>query len=240
MIFFVSDLHLSPRSPGATHLFLDFLAGRAREGEALYILGDLFETWVGDDDRSDPFNAQVASALRAASDAGLAISVLHGNRDFLLGEEFAFDAGVRLLPDPYVLSTPEWQFVLSHGDVLCSDDAAYMAFRRQVRDPQWQVAFLAKPLAERQAIAAHLREQSEQGKQEKAAYEMDLNPGETDDFLRQHGYATFIHGHTHRPATHDHIVDGIHVERWVLADWHEDRGECLVWDGEALHRETLA
>ncbi|HZX32341.1 MAG TPA: UDP-2,3-diacylglucosamine diphosphatase [Rhodocyclaceae bacterium] len=240
MIFFISDLHLSPRSPGATCLFLDFLAGRAREGEALYILGDLFETWVGDDDRSDPFNAEVVSALRAAGDAGLAISVLHGNRDFLLGDEFAAAAGVRLLPDPYVLSTPEWQFVLSHGDVLCIDDAAYMAFRRQVRDPQWQVAFLAKPLAERRAIATHMREQSEQGKQEKAAYEMDLNPGETDDFLRQHGYATFIHGHTHRPATHDHIVDGIHAERWVLSDWHEDRGECLVWDGEALHRETLA
>lgn len=240
MIFFISDLHLSPRSPGATRLFLDFLTGRARDGEALYILGDLFEAWVGDDDRSDPFNVKIVAALRDASDAGLAIFIQHGNRDFLLGNEFAAAAGAHLLPDPYVLSTPEWQFVLSHGDVLCIDDAAYMAFRRQVRDPQWQAAFLAKPLAERQAIAVHLREQSEQGKQEKSAYEMDLNPGETDDFLRQHGYATFIHGHTHRPATHDHIVDGIHVERWVLADWHEDRGECLVWDGETLHRETLA
>lgn len=240
MILFISDLHLSPRSPGATRLFLNFLAGRAREAGELYILGDLFEAWVGDDDCGEAYNAQVVAALRAAADAGLAISVQHGNRDFLLGDGFAAAAGVRLLADPYVLSTPEWQFVLSHGDALCIDDADYMAFRRQVRAPEWQAAFLAKPLAERCTIAAHLREMSEQGKQEKAAYLMDLHPGETEDFLRLHGYATFIHGHTHRPATHDHIVDGIHVARWVLADWHEDRGECLAWDGEALRREILA
>ncbi|MBS1189440.1 MAG: lpxH [Rhodocyclaceae bacterium] len=239
MIFFISDLHLSPRSPGATRLFRDFLAGRAREGEALYILGDLFESWIGDDDCGDAFNAEIIGALRGASEAGLSIGVQHGNRDFLLGDGFAAAAGIRLLPDPYVLSTPEWQFVLSHGDFLCLEDTEYMAFRRQVRSPEWQAAFLAKPLAERRAIAASMRAQSEQGKQEKAPYLMDLHPGETEDFLRQHGYATFIHGHTHRPATHDHIVDGIHVERWVLADWHEDRGECLAWDGEALHRETL-
>jgi len=239
LIFFISDLHLSPRSPGATRLFRDFLAGRAREGEALYILGDLFESWIGDDDCGDAFNAEIIGALRGASEAGLSIGVQHGNRDFLLGDGFAAAAGIRLLPDPYVLSTPEWQFVLSHGDFLCLEDTEYMAFRRQVRSPEWQAAFLAKPLAERRAIAASMRAQSEQGKQEKAPYLMDLHPGETEDFLRQHGYATFIHGHTHRPATHDHIVDGIHVERWVLADWHEDRGECLAWDGEALHRETL-
>lgn len=240
MILFVSDLHLSPRSPGATHLFLDFLSGRAREAEALYILGDLFEAWVGDDDCSDPYNARIVEALREATGSGLDIGVMHGNRDFLLGQDFAAAAGVRLLTDPYVLSTPEWQFVLAHGDALCTDDAKYMAFRSQVRSADWQAAFLARPLAERRAIAAQMREQSEQGKQQKDAYLMDLNPGETEDFLRQHGYATFIHGHTHRPARHDHIVDGIHVERWVLADWHEDRGECLVWDSEALHREALA
>lgn len=240
MILFISDLHLSPRSPGATQLFLDFLAGPARQARALYILGDLFEAWVGDDDCDDAFNAPVIAALRSAAEAGLAIHVQHGNRDFLLGEGFAAAAGAALLPDPYVLSTPEWQFVLSHGDALCTDDAEYQAFRRQVRTPEWQAAFLAKPLPERRALAAHMRERSEQGKQEKAAWLMDLNPGETDDFLRQHGYATFIHGHTHRPATHDHIVDGIHVERWVLADWHEDRAEYLAWDGEKLQRHALA
>lgn len=207
--------------------------------KSLYILGDFFETWIGDDDCADPFNAELIDSLRRASGAGLDIKIMHGNRDFLLGESFAQTAGVTLLPDPYILSTPEWQFVLSHGDSLCTDDREYMAFRQQIRSPEWQSAFLAKPLPERRAIAAHLRQQSEQVKQEKSPYLMDLNPGETEDFLRHHGYATFIHGHTHQPATHDHIVDGIHVERWVLADWHDDRGECLIWDGERLQRETI-
>ena len=240
MLLFISDLHLSPRSPGATRLLLDFLAGPARQADALYILGDFFDAWIGDDDRDEPYHAAIVAALREATESGLAIALQHGNRDFLLGHDFAQAAGITLLPDPYVLSTPEWQFILSHGDALCTDDAEYMAFRRQVRSPEWQAAFLQKPLAERRAIAAHMRERSESGKQEKAAYLMDLNAGETDDFLRQHGYATFIHGHTHRPATHDHIVDGIHVERWVLADWHEDRGEYLAWDGETLTRHALA
>ena len=239
MILFVSDLHLSPRSPGATALFIRFLAGRARQAESLYILGDLFEAWIGDDDSGDPFNAEVVTALRAASDAGLKISVMHGNRDFLLGDDFATAAGVTLLPDPHVLSTPEWQFVLSHGDALCLDDASYMAFRAQVRNPAWQAALLARPLGERRAIAAHMREVSESSQRAKDNPYSDLQAAATEDFLRQHGYATFIHGHTHMPATHDHIVDGIHVERWVLADWQEDRGECLVWDGEALKREAI-
>ena len=240
MILFISDLHLSPRSPGATRLFLQFLAGRARQAEALYILGDLFEAWIGDDDMDDSYHAEIVAALRGASTAGLAISLQHGNRDFLLGTDFAAATGIRLLSDPYVLSTAEWQFVLSHGDALCLDDAAYMAFRNQVRNPEWQAALLAKPLTERRAIAAHMRQVSESSQQGKENPYSDLQAAATDDFLREHGYATFIHGHTHQPARHDHIVDGIHVERWVLADWHEDRGECLVWDGEALTRELLS
>ncbi|MDD2742748.1 MAG: UDP-2,3-diacylglucosamine diphosphatase [Rhodocyclaceae bacterium] len=239
MIFFISDLHLSPRSPGATRLFLQFLAERARQAEALYILGDLFETWIGDDDMDDPFHAEIIAGLRQASDAGLAISIMHGNRDFLLGSDFAHASGARLLNDPHLLSTAEWQFVLSHGDALCLDDAAYMAFRAQVRNPEWQAAMLAKPLTERRAIAAHMREVSESSQRDKDNPYTDLQAAATDDFLREHGYATFIHGHTHQPARHDHIVDGIHVERWVLADWHEDRGECLVWDGEALSRQAI-
>ncbi|MFZ1444461.1 MAG: UDP-2,3-diacylglucosamine diphosphatase [Candidatus Dechloromonas phosphoritropha] len=239
MIFFISDLHLSPRSPGATRLFLQFLAGRARQAEELYILGDLFEAWIGDDDSGDPFNAQVIAALHAASDAGLRISVMHGNRDFLLGDGFATATGARLLGDPHLLTTAEWQFILSHGDALCLDDATYMAFRAQVRNPAWQAALLTKPLGERRVIAAHMREVSESSQRDKDSPYTDLQAAATDDFLRDHGYVTFIHGHTHQPAKHDHIVDGIHVERWVLADWHEERGECLVWDGEALKRETI-
>ncbi|MCX8145893.1 MAG: UDP-2,3-diacylglucosamine diphosphatase [Azovibrio sp.] len=239
MIHFISDLHLSPRTPGAARIFRRFLADIARPGNSLYILGDCFETWVGDDDMDAPGHRDIVAALAEASAAGLAIFLLHGNRDFLLGPDFALATGLTLLPDPYVLSTPEWQFVLSHGDALCTDDISYQHFRAQTRNPDWQAAFLARPLAERHAIAEHLRQQSEAAKSEKSAYLMDLNPGATDDFLRLHGYATFIHGHTHRPATHDHIVDGIHVERWVLADWHETQGETLRWNGVSLERQAL-
>jgi UDP-2,3-diacylglucosamine hydrolase len=244
---FISDLHLSPQVPGVTRIFLEFLAGRARSAKHLYILGDLFEVWVGDDGIDDPqdrFNRQIVDALRALTGSGVNLSVLHGNRDFLLGEEFAARTGARLLPDPFVLSLPTWQFVLSHGDLLCTDDTDYQTFRTQIRDPAWRNAFLAKPLTERKAIAVALRQQSESAKQAKAnpaqRYLMDLNPSATDDFLRTHGYATFIHGHTHLPAQHDHLVDGIAVERWVLADWHEDQGECLCWDGEGLKRIVLS
>ena len=242
MIYFISDLHLAPQTPGAARVFLDFIGGRARQAEQLYILGDLFEAWAGDDSIDDPddgFNRTVVDALRVLSDAGVGLAVMHGNRDFLLGEEFAARSGAKLLPDPYVLSLPAWQLVLSHGDLLCTDDRDYQAFRAEVRQPAWRFAFLNKPLAERKAIAAALRAQSEQAKQGKQRQLMDVNPAATDDFLRAHGYATFIHGHTHRPALHQNLVDGIAVERWVLADWHEDRGECLCWDGQQLRREVL-
>ena len=236
MILFISDLHLSPRSPGATALFLRFLAGRARQAKALYILGDLFEAWIGDDDIDDPYHARIVAALRAAADAGVQISLMHGNRDFLLGQKFAEAAGLRLLADPYDLTLPEWSFVLSHGDALCLDDTAYQAFRARVRTTEWQTTMLARPRFVRRLVARYFRWRSRN--MARAVY-ADLQAAATDDFLRDHGYVTFIHGHTHQAATHDHIVDGIHVERWVLADWHEDRGECLVWDGEVLHREAV-
>lgn len=236
MRLFLSDLHLSPATPGIEALFLQFLAGPAREAEAVYILGDLFEVWVGDDDLEAPLPARIAAAMKALADTGVHLACLHGNRDFLLGTDFAAASGATLLPDPYVLSTPEWQFILAHGDHLCTDDAPYMAFREQVRNPAWQSAFLARPLSERRAMAQHMRDQSQAGK---TGYARDLPTGETEDFLREHGYATFIHGHTHLPGHHDHIVDGIHVERWVLSDWREDRGDYLAWDGEQLTRHVL-
>jgi len=244
VILFISDLHLTPQAPRVTALFLTFLAGLARDAEQLYILGDLFEAWPGDDCIDDPenaFNRQIVDALRQLTESGVELSVMHGNRDFLLGEQFAARTGARLLTDPHVLSLPTWQFVLSHGDQLCTDDIDYQHFRTQVRAPAWCAAFLDKPLAERKAIAANLRRQSEEIKREKLGQPqlMDLNPAATDDFLREHGYATFIHGHTHRPATHDHLVDGIHVERWVLSDWHDNHGDCLCWDGQALNRQAI-
>ncbi|WP_291853863.1 UDP-2,3-diacylglucosamine diphosphatase [Accumulibacter sp.] len=241
-ILFISDLHLTPQAPGVTRILLDFLGGRARQAEQLFILGDLFEAWPGDDCLDDPddvFCAEIVRALHELVTAGVALAVMHGNRDFLIGERFARASGARLLPDPCVLSLPTWQFVLTHGDVLCTDDQEYQTFRALARRPEWQVAFLARPLAERRQIAAALRQKSESAKRDKADYLMDVNPAATDDFLRTHGYASLIHGHTHRPATHDHIVDGIHVERWVLADWRETQGECLCWDGDHLVRESL-
>lgn len=242
MLYFISDLHLSPQTPGIEAIFRAFLADLAspKNGKpnALYILGDLFDVWIGDDDDS-PFAESIAATLKATGDAGVRLFFLHGNRDFLLGADFARKSGMTLLPDPALLSTPEGQFILSHGDSLCTDDLAYQQFRRQIRTPAWQADFLQKPIPERRRLAAALREQSVVENSLKPTQLTDLTSGATEDFLRQHGYATFIHGHTHRPAQHNHIVDGICVERWVLSDWSEDRGEALLWNGEHLQRLSL-
>lgn len=234
--YFIADLHLSPRTPGATACFGEFLA-HARPCDRLYILGDLFDAWVGDEEIESC--REIVDIMARATRAGLWAGLLHGNRDFLLGEAFAKAAGLVLLPDPYVLSTPQWQFVLTHGDTLCTDDAGYQQFRAQVRDPAWQRQFLEKPLPERRRMAAALRERSHVEKAAKPDFLMDANPIATDDFIRAHGYATLIHGHTHRPGRHDHFVDGIHVERWVLAEWSETRGEALAWNGESLERLAI-
>ena len=242
MIHFLSDLHLSPDTPGINRLFLDYLAGEARTAKRLFILGDLFEAWPGDDTLDDPedtLGRAVVDGLRALADTGTEIAVQHGNRDFLLGERFAERTGAVLLPDPYLLVLPGARFVLSHGDLLCTDDAEYQAFRQQVRNPAWQQGFLSKPLAERKAIAAALRQQSENSKRVKSMQAMDAAPVAIDELLRAHDGATLIHGHTHRPDRHEHRVDGAYVERWVLADWHEPRGEYLAWDGVELARHTL-
>lgn len=238
MIHFFADVHLSPLFPGVVRLFIEYLAGPARQAEALYILGDLFEAWVGDDD-DDACHRTVIGALKAAVDVGVSVNIQHGNRDFLLGERFAADSGARLLPDPFLLVRPGRQFVVSHGDALNTADLDYQSFRRQVRSPAWQSAFLAKPLAERRALAAHLRQQSEQYKRDKDYNQLELDEKAIEELIRSHGYATFIHGHTHRPDRHLHLVDAVPVERWVLADWSEERGEVLVWDGTVLRRQAL-
>jgi UDP-2,3-diacylglucosamine hydrolase len=226
VLYFIADLHLSPRASGATACFTAFLTRIAKPQSRLYILGDLFDAWVGDEEIAT--HQEIIDALARAAQAGLRVGLLRGNRDFLLGEDFARAAQLTLLPDPYVLSTPHWQFVLTHGDALCTDDVSYQQFRAQVRDPAWQRQFLALSLAERQQAAAALREQSRAEKSAKPAPLMDVNPITTDDFLRAHGYATLIHGHTHRPDHHDHIVDGIHVERWVLGEWSQTEGNALL------------
>jgi UDP-2,3-diacylglucosamine hydrolase len=246
-ILFASDLHLCEATPGLTDLFFGLLAGPAREARTLYLLGDVFEYWAGDDDLASPYHASIAAALRELTASGVEVCFLPGNRDFLIGDAFAQATGVRLLPDPFVLSLPAWQFVLTHGDAFCIDDVPYQQFRAMVRSPAWQQQFLTLPLAVRKQQIEAIRLKSEAGKQARAGsgaeYLMDVNAGAVEDFLHQHGYATLIHGHTHRPATHDHIVDGIHCERWVLADWREEpagpRGEIIVWDGDSLARRPI-
>lgn len=219
-VFFISDLHLTESRPEINRLFFDFLRGPARAAETLYILGDLFEYWAGDDDLDDPFNRSVAGALADYSRAGPALWFMHGNRDFLLNGEFEKACGGRLINDPYALDLFGTPTLLMHGDTLCTDDLDYQKFRAQVRNPTWQKGFLALPLAQRKRQIEAVRQTSESEKTRKAPEIMDVNPGAVEAALREHAYPRLIHGHTHRPARHVHQVDGRTCERWVLADWY--------------------
>lgn len=201
----------------------------AAEAGALYVLGDLFEYWVGDDDLDDPFNAVVAGFFRRFSDSGKKLYVLHGNRDFLVGERFSRETGAVLLEDPSLVGDT----LLMHGDTLCTDDLDYQAWRRTARSPAWQREFLAKPLVERRQVVRGLREKSKEVIQAKAADIMDVNDGAVRDALRRHGAARLIHGHTHRPGHHTVEVDGRRCERWVLPDWYGAGGFLEVTDNRA-------
>lgn len=216
---FISDLHLCEQAPDTTRAFLEFLTGKAPRANALYILGDLFEYWAGDDDES-PLAAAIAEALAHLRDAGTACYFVAGNRDFLLGERFATRARLIRLPDPVIEVIDGQRLLLSHGDSWCTDDIAYQRFRDQVRDPAWQATFLQQPLAQRKAIIDAIRQQSEHAKQEKELAIMDVNPEAVAATFRAHDYPIMIHGHTHRPAHHELLVDGHPCQRWVLADWH--------------------
>ncbi|KFL36790.1 UDP-2,3-diacylglucosamine diphosphatase [Arenimonas donghaensis] len=236
-VLFVSDLHLDPARPAATDAFLALLAGPAREASALYILGDLFEAWIGDDDPGEP-GASVCIALKALSQAGVPVFLMRGNRDFLYGQQIAGRSGATLLPDPCVVDLFAVPTLLMHGDLLCTDDAAYQAFRRQVRDPAWQQQFLAQPLAARHAFAAQARAASREHQQGLAETITDVNPAAVVEVLRRHGVDRLIHGHTHRPAMHALDVDGRAAQRIVLGDWYE-QGSVLRVDADGLVLEAL-
>jgi len=216
---FISDLHLKPEAPHLTRILLELLAGAATRADALYVLGDLFEAWPGDDDAADPFNAPVISAFRALSDRGISVHFQHGNRDFLLGPEFARATGGKLLAEDPVVDLYGTPTLLLHGDQLCTDDIAYQQFRAQVRNPAWQQALLGRPLAARKQLARQLREGSDAAKSEKSIDIMDVNADAVATAFRRHNVTRIIHGHTHRPARHVHVVDGRECERIVLADW---------------------
>jgi len=216
---FVSDLHLCPTRPAINKVFFDFLRGPAARAETLYILGDLFEYWAGDDD-DDPFNASVLNALRKLAACDVALCLMHGNRDFLIGGRFAAACHAKLLPDPTLINLYGTPTLLMHGDTLCTDDLGYLEFRAMVRGPEWQHQFLAQTLDERKQIIAGLREENAVEKKLKTEEIMDATPAGIEAALRGHGYPRLIHGHTHRPALHEHVVDGRKCERWVLADWY--------------------
>ncbi len=224
---FISDLHLDESRPHILELFTRFLAGEARYADALYILGDLFESWVGDDDDS-AMAQNVATALREVRDSGVPVFFMHGNRDFLLGEDYATRAGMTLLPDPTVVDLGGERTLLMHGDTLCTDDVDYQKFRTLVRDSDWKRQFLAKPLAARRAFAAQARGESRKHTSSAKPEIMDVNAAAVEAVMRTHGVRRLIHGHTHRPATHALNLDGQAAQRIVLGDWYE-QSSVLTW-----------
>jgi UDP-2,3-diacylglucosamine hydrolase len=237
---FISDLHLDALRPEPLRHFQVLLAGPARRAEALYILGDLFEAWIGDDDDRPP-HPEVLSALADLSATGTPVYVMRGNRDFLMGPGFEAQTGCRLLPDPTVVALYGEATLLMHGDTLCTEDLEYQAFRRQVRDPRWQSGFLARPLAERAALAEKAREGSRMATQGKAEAIMDVSPKTVVETMQAHGVRQLIHGHTHRPAIHRLMLCSGEARRIVLGDWYES--DCvLVLDerGPMLTRIAVA
>lgn len=239
----ISDLHLCAQRPAVTQAFLHWLETDVSQAKALYILGDFFEVWVGDDVLDDPqYGAEfqpVVHALRKLTDSGVRLYLMHGNRDFLIGQQFARACGLQLLPDPILLDTGNKRILLSHGDALCSDDIAYQKFREQVRSPQWQQAFLAQPLAARIAFAEQARSQSAENKATQSMEIMDVNAQAVAALIRDNDYPdVLLHGHTHRPSIHTLEIDGHVCQRWVLGDWHDTAAVCRL-DKEKIELVTL-
>ena len=229
----ISDLHLSGERPAVSEQFFRFLRAEAARAQTLYVLGDLFEYWLGDDALDaaggDALARGVAHGLRKLSDSGVAVWLMHGNRDFLVGSGFCEASGARLLDDPTLATVGGERTLLMHGDTLCTDDLDYQAWRRTARSGEWQREFLAKPLAERTRTIEGLREKSKEVIRAKPAEIMDVNADAVRDAFRRHGVRRLIHGHTHRPARHELEVDGARCERWVLPDWY-GRGGYLAVD----------
>ncbi len=228
---FISDLHLQSSHTRTSAAFLSFLEHHAQYAQALYLLGDLFEYWAGDDDLEDPYNARMTAAIRAVSDAGVHVYWIAGNRDFLVGSGFAAAAGATLLSEPHVATIAGQRIVLLHGDAECTKDVQYMEFRAMVRQPAWQKQFLSMPLAQRKAVIAGLRQRSREHNGEKAMDIMDVTPDAVARVFAEHASTVMIHGHTHRPALHKIGA----TLRYVLPDW-----ECDVTAQEAQRGGWIA
>jgi UDP-2,3-diacylglucosamine hydrolase len=231
---FISDLHLSGDRPAINRRFFAFLREQAARASVLYVLGDLFEYWIGDEELdaadADPLGRQVAEAFGALTRRGIGVRLMHGNRDFLLGKRFCEVSGARLLEDPAVEKVGGARTLLMHGDTLCTDDLDYQAWRRIARSREWQREFLAKTLPERRKALQALREKSKEVVGAKPAEIMDVNQGAVREALRAHSLTRLVHGHTHRPARHELEVDGRRCERWVLPDWYEHGGYLAIDD----------
>jgi UDP-2,3-diacylglucosamine hydrolase len=234
---FVSDLHLDAASPEIARQFHAFLAGEARAASALYILGDLFEVWLGDDD-PDPAARATVTALRSLVDAGVRCFVLHGNRDFLLGARFCRETGATLLADGAIIDLYGERLLLMHGDALCTDDVSYQRLRRTVRNPVVRWIFRHMTLNQRRALARQLRAGSREHVGTTAPEIMDVNAAAVVQAFRTAGVRTLVHGHTHRPAVHAIEVDGVPARRIVLGDWHA-QGSVLEWSPAGFELRSL-
>ncbi|MEM9688274.1 MAG: UDP-2,3-diacylglucosamine diphosphatase [Pseudomonadota bacterium] len=234
---FISDLHLEAERPDIATQFVAFLQGEAHDADALYILGDLFEAWVGDDD-PNPHYAEMTAAIRELADSGVPVYFMHGNRDFMVGDAFASAAGVTILADPTPVELYGQTVLLAHGDAYCTDDTEYQQMRAMLRNPEWQSMMLAKPVEERLAIARAAREQSMARNAGLPEDIMDVNPGAIDTALREAGVDILLHGHTHRPAVHEFEVDGQQATRIVLGDWY-DQGSVVRWDEHGFELSAI-
>lgn len=228
---FLSDLHLSRERPSLVAAFRAWCAGPAREAAGIYVLGDLFDDWIGDDQLQEPLAAEIATALKEVVAAGVPVGLVAGNRDFLLGDGFARAAGVTLLPGQRIIDVGGIPTLVLHGDEMCTADLGYQRFRRFAHDPRWQRRYLALPYGVRRGIANWLRSRSRSAIAGKAEKIMDVEDTAVVEAFRGAGVARMIHGHTHRPARHHLVVDGRECERFVLADWY-DRGSYLEFDTE--------
>jgi len=234
---FISDLHLDASRPAATRAFVEFLQGPALSCDRLFILGDLFEQWVGDDD-PDPHQRQVVEALGRYTRQQTRAWFMPGNRDFLLEDRFPRETGLTVLPDPTLIEVEGESVMLSHGDIFCTDDVSYQRFRRFARNPLAQRIYFALPFALKARIFAGAKSRSGHLKEQKAMNIMDVNQQAVETMLTRHGVSILLHGHTHRPGEHEFQLNGVTARRIVLSDWY-DSGSLLIWDDAGRRTESL-